>query len=123
MNEILKWIAYERLGSFCLLNGRVQFRPGIHLKNLYYPVTATIAIFHLAMLFHDNNICCFLDFVLKIMIYHEQYLLSASVSDDQTFIQNFEISNLNVITNISAIKNYKTRQHPFDLDDLSFQIL
>ena len=71
--QFMKFLAYDRLGSFTIIKNEIKFVPGIIRPDLYCPIPITPPIFHIAALLHINEICTHKDAILYAMKFREAF--------------------------------------------------
>ena len=106
VSQILKWIAFRRLGLFKFSNETFKFVPGAHNIKLYYPDISQIRLFDLAAFFHENKLLNFHNFVIKIMELNETFLKLQPSNHNDLILKSFSMENLNHSTSIRPIKHF-----------------
>ena len=73
LSQLMKFLAYNRLGHFELINGQIRFIPGLNRIDLYCPMETAPPIFHIAALMHMHQIHSHFKIIMSFMKYREQF--------------------------------------------------
>ena len=71
LKELLKWMAFERLGSLALKNNEIKFIPGITRLDIYCPSPTKIAHFDIIALLHQYKVGIHFDMMTKLFQFKE----------------------------------------------------
>ena len=74
VKQLMKFLAYDRLGEFQIIKNEITFVPGIIRPDIYCPLPTIPPIFHIIALLHEYNLCTHNEAMLYAMKYREVFL-------------------------------------------------
>ena len=128
---LIEWLAFHRLGQFLFDDCNIFYDHGHHRLDLYDPLLTKPAIFQLAVLFHDLDLCPHHEFVTMMMDYH-QFFLDFITTEKQctiksvttiSFKNTFRYTRMLRHTNVRNKRRNRSSINPKKIDKNFFSFL